>query len=161
MLGLLYDHFLKTGSTCITLTSKASIITQSEVEEASRAIGYNVFFIEPIKVERALKQLPEIKSVHVATGFPNILLIQIEERTPSAVWLKASQKLWVDDEGSAFQARVQNADLSTVRDLDPGELKPGMRIQPAALTAVRAVRDAWSDAPEISSGPRQGLVADR
>ncbi len=149
MLGLLYELFAEDWFFVYQFDIQGiNYLTQNEIERASRVSGYNVFFIEPSNVERVLKQLPEIKSVHVATGLPNILLVQIEERTPRVVWIKASQAYWVDDEGYAFQARVPNADLSTVRDLDPGEWKPGKRMQPAALNAVRAVRDAWSDAPK-------------
>ncbi len=125
----------------------ANYLTSSEIERTSRVGGYNVFFIEPSSVERALKQLPEIKSVHVATGLPNIMLVQIEERAPKAVWLKGDQAYWVDGDGYAFKERVQHLDLPTVRDLDTTELKAGKRVQPAALNAVQALLTAWTDAP--------------
>src|SRR5437870_4675423 len=50
-----------------------------EVERASGTIGYNVFFIEPNTVERALRKMPEIKSAQVMLGIPNTVFIQIEE----------------------------------------------------------------------------------
>jgi cell division protein FtsQ len=148
MLGLLYEFLSEDLFFVYKLEVQGiNYLSQTEVESASRVSGFNIFFIEPGTVERTLRQLPEIKSVHVATGLPNILLVQIEERTPTALWLKGNQTAWVDDEGYAFQMRSQRNDLPIVRDLDLGELKPGKRVQPAAMIAVRAVRDGWADAP--------------
>lgn len=148
MLGGVYEFFIEDWFFVYQFDIQgANYLTSSEIERASRMSGYNVFFIEPSAVERVLKQMPEIKSVHVATGLPNIMLIQVEERAPKAVWLKGDQAFWVDSDGYAFKERVQNADLPTVRDLDSTELKAGKRVHPAAMNAVQALLTAWSDAP--------------
>lgn len=159
MLGALYEFFTEDWFFVYQFdVLGANYLTTNEVERTSRVNGYNVFFIDPGNVERALKQLPEIKSVRVATGLPNLMLIQIEERVPIAIWVKGSQVFWVDRDGIAFKARVARADLPTVRDLDSIELKAGKRVQPAALSAVRALLDAWSDAPmNFEWSPTAGL----
>lgn len=148
MLGGLYEFFIEDWFFVDHFEIQGSqYLTQNEIERASKVSGFNVFFIEPSNVERTLKQLPEIKSVHAATGLPNIMLVQIEERVPKAVWLKGDQAFWVDSDGYAFKERVQHLDLPTVRDLDSTELKAGKRVAPAALNAVQALLTAWSDAP--------------
>ena len=42
-----------------------AIVPQTEIESASGVMNWNVFFIEPIVVESALKRLPEVKHAHV------------------------------------------------------------------------------------------------
>ncbi len=148
MVGTLYTFFTEDWFFIYRFEMQGlNYLVPKEVERASGVIGYNVFFVEPNNVERALKKMPEIKSARVVMGMPNTLLIQIEERAPEAVWLKGDQIYWVDGDGFSFKARVPRADLPTVRDLDSGEMKIGKRVQTAAMNAVRALCAAWSDAP--------------
>jgi len=125
-----------------------NILTPREVERATGAVGYNIYFLEPGQVERAVGAMPEIKSAHVMLGIPNSMLVQIEERVPEIVWFKGDEAYWVDADGIAFKARSPRADLPTVRDFDPTGVQPGRRVNPAAFNTVRAVRTAWQTAPK-------------
>jgi hypothetical protein len=125
-----------------------NILTAREVERATGVLGYNVYFLEPGQVERAAAQLPEIRSTQVTLGIPNLISLQIEERTPEIVWFKGDTVYWVDAEGIAFRARSPRADLPSVRDFDPTGLQPGRRVNPLPFDAVRAVRAAWNQSPK-------------
>lgn len=122
-------------------------LTRGEVERASGIVGYNVFFIEPDSVERSLRRLPEIRSAYIWIGMPNQVIVQIEEREPVIVWQRSAEAFWIDAEGIGFKARAPRPDLPVVRDLDRSPVKPGQPVTPAAVSAVRALRDTWPDAP--------------
>ena len=137
-----------------------NILTQSEVERASGATGYNIYFLEPTRVERALAKMPEVKSAQVMLGMPNSMLVQLEERVPEIVWLKGDGAYWVDAEGIAFKARSPRADLPTVRDLDPTGVQAGRRVAPAAFNALKTLRAAWQQSPKnFEWSPTNGLSA--
>jgi len=125
-----------------------NILTQRDVERAAGARGYNIYFLDPTQVERAMSVLPEIKSAHVMLGVPNSMLVQIEERTPELIWFKGDGAYWVDADGIAFKARSPRTDLPTVRDFDPTGVQPGKRVAPAAFNAIQAVRKAWQQSPK-------------
>lgn len=124
-------------------------VSKGEVERTSGVIGYNIFFVDPHAVERALGKLPEVRSAHVTTGIPNRMVVEIEERQPEVAWLRGMEAYWVDADGVGFQARASLPELPVVRDLDQAAVKPGQRVQPAAIAAVGALRKAWPDAPRV------------
>ncbi len=124
-------------------------LPKEEVIRASGVTGYNVFFVDAGSVERALSRLPEIKSVKVIPGLPNLLSIQITEREPAVVWQRGADKYWVDSDGIAFRPHGTIPDLATIRDLDQAAVKPGQKINTKALVAYGAVRTALPDAPRL------------
>lgn len=130
-------------------TQGLGYLTRGQVEDASGIVGYNVFFIESGAVERSLRKLPEVRSAYVWIGMPNQVVVQIEERQPEIVWLRSGEVFWIDAEGMGFKARASRPDLPVVRDLDRSPVKPGQPVTAAAVSAVRAFRDAWPDAPRI------------
>ncbi len=122
-------------------------LTKDELARASGVIGYNSFFVNADAVERAVSKLPEVKAARVTVGLPNSLVIEVEERTPEAVWVRNNEPFWVDEEGIAFRARTNLSDLPTIRDLDQAPVKPGEKVTASALAAFQALRAAWPEAP--------------
>ena len=127
--------------------SGTQYLTSAEVERASGLIGYNVFFVDARSVEQSLLKLPEVKSVHVSTGLPNHVAVQIEERVPEIVWQRGASAYWLDHDGMIFNARTNLAQLPTIRDLDQAAVKPGQPVGSEGFNAYRALRAAWSAAP--------------
>lgn len=135
-----------------------NILTQKEVERASGGLGYNIFFLEPSQVERALAKMPEIKSAHVMLGVPNLMLVQVQERVPEIVWLKGDEAYWVDGDGIALRARSPRVDLPSLRDLEPSGLQAGKRVTPAAFNTLKTLRNAWQQSPKTYEwSPLNGL----
>lgn len=124
-------------------------LTKKDIEHASGLRGWNIFFIEPRDVERALASLPEVKSVNVATALPNRVSIRIVERQPELVWLRGNETFWVTSEGIVTLARGQRPDLIILRDVDQRAIAPGKRAYLDAFAAQRALREAWKDAPRV------------
>lgn len=133
-------------------------LTRGEVERASGIVGYNVFFLEPDLAERSLRKLPEVRSAFIWVGIPNQVVVQIDEREPEIVWQSGADAYWIDAEGIGFPARASRPNLPVVRDLDQSPVRPGQRIKPSAVSAVRALREAWPDAPRTFEwSPVDGL----
>jgi cell division septal protein FtsQ len=124
-------------------------LTEAEVERASGVSGYNIFFIDARSVEQALRKLPEVKSAHVATGLPNQVAIQVEERVPEITWLRGTDSYWLDQEGIVFRARANLTQLPSIRDLDQAVVKPGQPIQSPAFAAYNGLHAAWPGAPRV------------
>jgi cell division septal protein FtsQ len=122
-------------------------LTEAEVERASGVIGYNIFFVDARSVEQALRKLPEVKAAHVATGLPNQVAIQVEERVPEITWLRGTESYWLDQDGLVFRARANLTELPSIRDLDQAVVKPGQPIQSNAFAAYNGLRAAWPGAP--------------
>lgn len=122
-------------------------LTPAEVEKASGAIGYNVFFIDPHAIERAVAKLPEVKSVQVSASVPHDLSVDVVERQPEIVWQIGNETDWVDGDGIMFHARASLPQLPTIRDLDATPVKPGQPVSATALDAYHALVGLWPQAP--------------
>jgi len=125
-------------------------LTKAEIERASGAIGYNIFFVDRRQVERMLAKVPEVRSAQVTTGLPNRVVIEVDERQPELTWLRGAESYWVDGDGILFRARANLTQLPSIRDLDQTIVKPGQPALPAAIAAYRALHDAWHDAPRAT-----------
>jgi cell division septal protein FtsQ len=122
-------------------------LTAAEIQQASGVMGYNIFFVNPRDVERAVAKLPEVKAVRVNTTVPNHVTIDIDERKPEMTWLLGNEIYWVDVDGIGFRARKNITELPMVRDLDQTPVKPGQGIKTDALAAFWAFRAASPDGP--------------
>ncbi|MCX7837933.1 MAG: FtsQ-type POTRA domain-containing protein [Anaerolineae bacterium] len=122
-------------------------LPSAEVIQASGIRGYNVFFIDARVVERALMQMPEVKSARVLVRLPNDVTMEIVERQPIGVWQRGETTFWVDSEGMLMRARASLPDLPTVRDGDTGTLALGQRAPANAFAAFVALRAAMPESP--------------
>lgn len=122
-------------------------VTSAEIEKASGIRGYNVFFIDARAVERALMQIPEVKSARVTVRLPNDVTMEIVERQPMGVWQRGETAYWVDSEGVLIRVRASIPELPSVRDLDAGTLTLGQRAPANAFAAFVALRAAMPDSP--------------
>lgn len=124
-------------------------LTRAVIESTSGLIGYNIFFVDARAVEHSLSKLPEVKSVQVSTGLPNLVNVQIEERVPEIMWLRGTDAYWLDHDGIVFRARSNLTQLPVIRDLDQVAVKPGQSIQSQAFAAYLALRSAAPAAPRV------------
>ncbi len=121
----------------------------ADVLPASGAIGYNIFFVEPNQVARAISALPEVKSVSVGTSIPNRVVISVKEREPKLIWQRGAETYWVDDEGVALRVKAELTNLPIVRDLDQTPVKIGQKAPVAGTAAALGLRENWTDAPRM------------
>ncbi len=53
-------------------------------------------------VQRVREAFPEFRRVSVYVGFPNRVLLVVEERDPVLVWIEGRETFWMDEEGVVF-----------------------------------------------------------
>ncbi len=95
------------------LLSSDTVFAQSGLE------GYNIFFVDTDEVTRRIGALPAVKGARVAASLPNRVVVELEERTPVAVWETQGERYWVDREGIFFPLRsAVPTDTLVIRDLD-------------------------------------------
>lgn len=124
-------------------------LERSEVQNASGVLSYNIFFVDRQTVERALRRLPEVKSVRVEARLTNQVAITLEERRPALTWQRGAETYWADADGIVLRMRANLPQLPVIRDLDQAAVKPGGLAQPEAVAALRALRDAWPEGPRL------------
>jgi cell division protein FtsQ len=106
-----------------------------------------------------LDAFQEFSSVNVEVGWPNILIITVEERQPVLVWKAANITVWVDKNGIAFNRREDNDSLPVVdaqnssqislleveSGVFPQRLPAKQILSPEMVSAILGVRDSIPD----------------
>ncbi|MBI4673855.1 MAG: FtsQ-type POTRA domain-containing protein [Chloroflexi bacterium] len=124
------------------------IVPRAEIAQVSGVNGWNIFFVEPRAVARAVRALPEFKDVQVYVTLPNQVEIYTTERVPRFVWEVAGKNFWVDQEGIAMRPRGMVPNGWHVRDAEGKAVKYGERINPDAFNAAVSLINVWKDAPK-------------
>jgi cell division septal protein FtsQ len=110
--------------------------------------GWNVFFVEPRTVERAVRTLPEFKQVQLYVTLPNIVEIYTTERRPRFVWEVGGRNYWVDEEGIAMRPRGAVPSGWHVRDSEGKAVNYGERVNPDAFNATASLINVWKESPK-------------
>ncbi|OQY87051.1 MAG: hypothetical protein B6D41_12510 [Chloroflexi bacterium UTCFX4] len=126
----------------------AKIVPRQEIAQVAGVDGWNIFFVDPRAVERAVRALPEFKDVQVYVTLPNTVEIYTVERAPRFVWEVADKNFWVDQEGIAMRPRGMVPNGWHVRDSEGKTVQYGERINPDAFNAAVSLINAWKAAPK-------------
>ncbi|MGE5072215.1 MAG: cell division protein FtsQ/DivIB, partial [Anaerolineae bacterium] len=115
-------------------------ISAEELNTTLGATGQSIFMLTGKDLETRLRlNYPELESVHVTIGLPNVVSVSVVERQPVLLWQQANGYAWIDAHGVAFRPRGEPGNLVTV----------------AAFTAppppANAVTDPLSPMPYISA----------
>ena len=87
------------------------------IASVASVVGQNIFKISTIEVARQVAQLPGVRRARVLTHLPGTVEIEVEERTPVAIWRTTSGDLMVDDQGVVIADTASQADLGAGSDL--------------------------------------------
>ncbi|MEI6405250.1 MAG: FtsQ-type POTRA domain-containing protein [Actinomycetes bacterium] len=101
-------------------------------KQAQLEIGQPLISIQSNEIEKALRKIPEVKSVRVERGWPHTILITVIERYPVAVASTSKGFQLVDDLGSAAGPIVATAPKQLL-------VIQGRPNTPAMLSAVQIV----------------------
>jgi cell division septal protein FtsQ len=84
----------------------ATRVSVNDIEAVLKFNGRSVFTIDPFAARIELeKSFPELQQVSVLVGFPNQVSVSFSERTPVLAWKVKDQTLWIDAQGTIFNAR--------------------------------------------------------
>lgn len=130
-----------------------SILPPDQVREAAGvAEGTPLLRVDVDAAEDAVARLPQVASVQVTRGWPDRLVITVQERTPVAVVGAPGRRTLVDGEGVLFDT-VTGEPPAGVVPLDVPEPGPGDPVTLAALTAIEGL-------PADLRGSVAGVTAD-
>ncbi len=100
-------------------------VSVAEVEAVLNVNGRLLFMLSPTELEQTLSRaFPEFAAVQVRLHLPNVLEVQVSERTPLIYWEQDGRYTWIDAEGIALRPRGEAANLIRVRALTPPPPQP-------------------------------------
>ncbi len=92
-------------------------MSPSRARTIAHVSGQTIFKVDPKEIEELLESLPEVKDANVKVGWPNHVVIEIEERQPVMVWHDAGQTWVLTADGLAFYHRGSIPGLVHVQSL--------------------------------------------
>jgi len=88
------------------------IVTPQEINSVLGIAGQPVFLLTPADLETRLRlNYPELASVQVSVSLPNVVSVNVTERTPFIRWEQGGGYTWVAEDGVAFRPRGEIAGL--------------------------------------------------
>jgi cell division septal protein FtsQ len=139
------------------------ILTQEELVTATGfEMGKNIFQLPMDQALQKLEAMPEVRTATLERILPDTIKVNLERRIP--VFLLAEtgdtgesfvsgKSLLCDKEGFLMQpARLvpEFLNLPVLRGIDPGDSKPGSRLENERLAYAVQLKDALEDIPEMS-----------
>ena len=91
------------------------IITAADVNSVLNISGRTIFTVIPADLETRLRlNFPELVSVQVTVGLPNLVTVNMSERKPVVRWEQGGGYTWVAEDGVAFKPRGEKPELISV-----------------------------------------------
>jgi len=102
------------------------LLDQAEINSILNISGQPIFLLTSSEIETRLRlNYPELASVHVTVSLPNLVLINVTERTPIIRWEQGGGYTWIAEDGVAFRPRGEMVDLISVVALSAPPVEGG------------------------------------
>ncbi len=129
-------------------------VTSNEIARASRAANLSVFYLDFNQMASQVNAVSGVRNVTVTYEFPNLIHLNVVERTPLFVWDSNKRAAWVDDSGLIFPARATLTSTLTIRDLDN---QTRTSVDAKLLTSVKAISAALPNLKRLDYADTKGL----
>ncbi len=144
--GLAVEEVLLVGR---DRTSKQALLASIGVER-----GTPMFAIDPQATKERIEDLPWVATAMVERRLPNVLLIEIAERRPLAIWQHRGRKVVIDHDGEVIAAALPErfAELPLVVGEGAPAHTAGLLnvlareplLQPLVVAAIRVGERRWN-----------------
>jgi len=102
------------------------LLDQAEINSVLNISGQPVFLLTPSDIETRLRlNYPELASAQVSVSLPNLVSINVIERTPIIRWEQGGGYTWIAEDGVAFRPRGEMVDLISVVALSAPPVEGG------------------------------------
>ncbi len=110
-----------------------------QVEEAVGLGGRSLIALPLGEAAARVRAIPLVRDVRLGLRWPNVLVVEVEERRPWGYWVRGGYAYAVDEEGVVLGGLVPPPGAPTIIDTSgPGPLKPGDRVDARAISmAIR------------------------
>jgi len=132
-------------------------VPETELLAMSGLDGVNIFWADTRAAERALEALPDVASAQVRCSLPAHCVVRVKERPALLVWQQGDAQIWVGADGMALPARGDLPDALVLDAVESTALKPGDRVSPALVAAVRELERLQPDVRVYQFSDRFGL----
>lgn len=130
----------------------AQMLNTAQVRSLASVEGQSIFFLDPVQIESRLEEAAEVNNSKVSFRWPNVVSIELEERTPIAAWNDGGRIWWLSDDGIAYIQHGERNDLIQISseagtlNLSSDELAPA--IDP---TVLEGVSELQAQLPAVNS----------
>lgn len=123
------------------------ILTESQIKELSTVnIGQNIYSINKKKIAENIKSEPYVESVKVKRSLPNILKIEIEERSVKFQLDNGGQYIYIDNHGYILEENSEQNDKILVAGYSTTDLSNGNRLNEEDLKRLSIVMQIMQEA---------------
>jgi cell division septal protein FtsQ len=130
-------------------------IPSEVIAQASGLRGYSIFWVHPHRIAAQVEvAIPPIERVQVRYGLPNIVEIQVLEKSSQLMWEFGGERYWVDDDGSLHLVEEGCEASLVVQDV---RTTPPARIESEALEGALQLTRLLPELRMVEYGPEMGL----
>lgn len=107
-------------------------LSAADANRLAGVAGLNIFLVDPQAVAARLSQSAFIKGVSVETALPNQVIIHVEERRPSVVWVLKDNTPYLISEDGILMSQATTLDGYVVvydQESDPASFTIGMPLE--------------------------------
>lgn len=133
------------------------LVSADEIFAASGLDGLSIFWVHSQQVADMVAGLPGILSAEVQWSLPNHVTITVVEREPRVVWQRAGTRWMVDEQGTVLTVRAGTEGGLVVEDQDSRPLRPGDRVDAAAVVGARQLQSLLPELSSVRYMPQTGL----
>ncbi len=110
----------------------STTLTVAEANRLAGVTGEHLFLVDPQAVAARLSQSAFIKSVSVETALPNQVILHVEERRPSVVWVLRDNTPYLISEDGILMSRATTLDGYIAvydQETDPASIQLGAPLE--------------------------------
>lgn len=123
------------------------LLTESQIKELSTInVGQNIYSINKRKIVENIKSEPYVESVKIKRSLPNILKIEITERTVKFRLDYSGQYIYVDNQGYILEKSSEPNDKILITGYSTTELEDGNKLNMEDLEKLSAVIQIMQEA---------------
>lgn len=124
--------------------------------------GKNIFLLDLDQAQQKLEAIPEVRSASLERLWPDTIKVELKRRIPVFLFAGAGdagesfvsgKSFLCDQAGFLMQPTRLDPEflnLPLLRGIDPGDTKPGSRLENDRLDYALALADALSELPEVN-----------
>ncbi len=132
------------------------LISAQDVYARSGVDGTNIFKLRPSEATRRLRDLPFVKDARLSVGLPASVRIDIEERSPIAIWQVAGASYGVADDGTVLPPDGAPPGAPVIQ-AEGNALQYGLKLEPEVIVLAQRLRDLVPNAQRVVFSNERGL----
>lgn len=132
------------------------LVSQQDIYARSGIDGRNVFMLQPGKTEERLRDVPFIKTARVKVNLPARVQIEVEERSPVALWQLPGGAYGIAEDGTILPPDGLRPGAPVVQ-AEGNVLQLGAKLDAQIIAVVRHIQALIPDAQRLIYSAERGV----